>query len=518
MNYTTISAAASGSVDRAHTKDRLSARWILPALALFCLVWLAYLSAVTSNAPVDNIEQLTWVRSLEWGYFKHPPLPTWLIWPAVQLQGLHAHTSYFMGALCKGLALAGFWWLMCRLRGPSYAAIALMAACCIVYYSRHLHIYNHNVVMFATVVAAAICCWQAWALRSLRWWGVLGVVLGLGFLTKYQTVVTVTCVVAFFAWTGDWRDRAHWRGAAFAAVLCGAVVTPHLWWLLDNPINPLTYAVSSSLGAAIEWPARLPAVTDWVIDHLFNRGLGALLLLGGLAWMYRGTVTTNAKDGRAVAHDAARKLMLVFALVPIVFIVLTVLLLGAESRKHWGTAYLIWMVPAVMEVLRRVKWQNVSVRSAFTGFLLIQFVLLLDHQWTTVTREADTTQARVGQPMASNWAATVAQQARFELNTPIKVVSGPETISAAFALQLPEKPLVLLEDNSAISPWVPDNAPGNCGGVHIGWGAPPEGAHELKGGPPGLYWQVIPEVPDGNCPLNPRFSSRASGKRLMASR
>src|SRR5256885_10565865 len=24
----------------------------------------------------DNLEQLTWVHSLEWGYYKHPPLPT----------------------------------------------------------------------------------------------------------------------------------------------------------------------------------------------------------------------------------------------------------------------------------------------------------------------------------------------------------------------------------------------------------------------------------------------------------
>lgn len=116
--------------------------------------------------------------------------------------------------------------------------------------------------------------------------------------------------------------------------------------------------------------------------------------------------------------------------------------------------------------------------------------------------------------MASTWAAAVAQQARFELNAPIQVVSGPETISAALALELPEKPRVLLEGNPAISPWVPAQAPSDCSGIHIGWGEPPVGGHELKGGPPGLYWQVTPAQRPEACPLGPQSFQRTYRQRM----
>ena len=45
-------------------------------LLVFALCWLLLLDRGALAPPTDNIEQLTWVRSLEWGYYKHPPLAT----------------------------------------------------------------------------------------------------------------------------------------------------------------------------------------------------------------------------------------------------------------------------------------------------------------------------------------------------------------------------------------------------------------------------------------------------------
>ncbi|NBX96572.1 MAG: glycosyl transferase [Betaproteobacteria bacterium] len=518
MSDIELGAAAYSKAARTSTTDVLSGYFVLPALALFCLLWTLYLARVTLNPPVDNIEQLTWVRSLEWGYFKHPPFPTWLLWPAVALGGLDPATSYAIGALTKGIGLAGFWWLMLRLRGPLYAAVALMAACCIVYYSRHLHLYNHNVVMFAAVVGTVICTWQAWRLKSLRWWALLGVSLGIGLLTKYQAVVTATGVAVFFWLSGSWRERIHRHGAVLAMIVALVMFAPHLWWLAQHPINPLTYAVDSSLGAGLGSSERVLAVLNWVVDHLFNRGLGALLLLLGIAFLTRRIPPAALCTDRQplVARDASALLIVVFAVTPIVFIALTVLLLGAESRKHWGTAYLIWMVPALMESLRRVNWNRAPLGWALTGFLLIQAVLVLDHRLTTLPREADVAQARVGQPMAASWAEEVARQARFELNAPINIVTGPETIAAAFALALPEKPRVLINGSPAISPWIPADAVHLCSRVDIGWGEPPPGAYALKGGPQGLYWRSYLPAHEEKCPFGPNHFGRPLGARLAS--
>ena len=48
-------------------------------MVLFGLAWIGHLSSVALTAPMDNVEQWVWSQSLQWGYHKHPPLPTWLL-------------------------------------------------------------------------------------------------------------------------------------------------------------------------------------------------------------------------------------------------------------------------------------------------------------------------------------------------------------------------------------------------------------------------------------------------------
>ncbi|NMM79160.1 hypothetical protein B2J89_21205, partial [Acidovorax sp. SRB_24] len=56
-----------------------SVDWTWAILGLFGVLWLWHLSSVALSPPADNIEQLSWMRSLQWGYYKHPPLPTWML-------------------------------------------------------------------------------------------------------------------------------------------------------------------------------------------------------------------------------------------------------------------------------------------------------------------------------------------------------------------------------------------------------------------------------------------------------
>ena len=51
-------------------------------VAVVVLAW-SVLPALLQTVPhADNIEQLNWAHRLQWGYLKHPPLPTALLWAA----------------------------------------------------------------------------------------------------------------------------------------------------------------------------------------------------------------------------------------------------------------------------------------------------------------------------------------------------------------------------------------------------------------------------------------------------
>jgi hypothetical protein len=46
-----------------------------------------------------------------------------------------------------------------RLRGPTHAGVALLAALCITYYNGRLHYYNHNILLLLLSSASAWLCW-----------------------------------------------------------------------------------------------------------------------------------------------------------------------------------------------------------------------------------------------------------------------------------------------------------------------------------------------------------------------
>lgn len=136
--------------------------------------------------------------TLEWGYYKHPPLPTWLLWLPV-IFGWSAGAVYAMGAATTLAALGIYWRLLARPRGEGHTFVALLAAACITYYNGRLNYYNHNVVLLLASTACAALAWQAFATRRLRWWAALGLALGMGALPKYQVAVTLCSGLAFAA-------------------------------------------------------------------------------------------------------------------------------------------------------------------------------------------------------------------------------------------------------------------------------------------------------------------------------
>src|SRR5438045_3237006 len=67
---------------------------VLVALLALVVLWTVPMAAFYETPPCDNVEELFWGGSLEWGYYKHPPLPSWLMGPLVSLAGRQAWLTY----------------------------------------------------------------------------------------------------------------------------------------------------------------------------------------------------------------------------------------------------------------------------------------------------------------------------------------------------------------------------------------------------------------------------------------
>ncbi|NMM81244.1 hypothetical protein B2J86_09965 [Acidovorax sp. SRB_14] len=470
-----------------------SVDWTWAILGLFGVLWLWHLSSVALSPPADNIEQLTWVRSLQWGYYKHPPLPTWALWAFVQVAGWSAWSSYLLGALCTLASLALYAALLREMYGRHYALVGLLAALCITFYNGRLYYYNHNTALTLWVAASAWLWWRILTRPQLRWWLALGVVAAAGMLSKYQYAVTALCGLWLFARHGLWRDPLQRRGLVLAVAVALALVLPHALWLLQQERGPIAYAMQSSLGAQLGPVERLTASTKWLADWLLNRCLPALLLLVAVWWAQRRLAAPGARlppsagpQHAAQTAERGASVLLCWGLLPPLFMAAMGVLGGVDLQLQWGTAFAMWTVPALMAWLR-LREEALAVRRVLVlggvFFVLLQALL--------VWQSYDSSAFGRHRPRSPHWrefaseelALAVAGPARQALGGPISIIRGPATVSGVVALWLPEQPRVLIDGNLAVSPWIAPGEPERLGVLNL-WppGTGPEDAHRVRGG------------------------------------
>lgn len=492
MNAAAMASRRSPLADRAGTIDRWT---VVIGMLLFAIVWLSQLAFTSLSPPVDDLEQLTWVRSLEWGYYKHPPLPTWLLWLPIRVFGWSAWTVYVMGAATTLAAFGIYWRLLARMRGEHYAFVALLAAACITYYNGRLNYYNHNVVLLLASTACAALTWRAFATQRLRWWAALGLSVGLGALAKYQVTVTVCSVLAFAAQQRAWRDPIHRRGLLLAGIIALIVFAPHVGWLTSHDFGPVRYALSSSLAANFAAKVRAAESMHWLIDQLLNRALPALLLLLSVARLASrpgGGVASPLQRAPRVEHARARALLLAWAGVPLLFMPLVGVAAGADLQLHWGTPFLLFAVPAAMELAPRVPWFRAEPRAVLGAFLVIQALLLTLSYLTSPLGPRALRDNHWRNVDSQGVADALAVRARAALGGPVRVIAGPASMAGAIALRLPERPVVLIDGRADRSPWVGPELLAACGAVELGETSNLTGGVAVGPALAGWSWRVLP--------------------------
>lgn len=499
IEYQTADATVCGhSIRRSDSRIAGGPRGFAVAigLLLFSLLWLAQLTHSSLSPPADNIEQLTWTGALDWGYYKHPPLPTWLLWLAGRMFGVTAWTSYGLAAVMVIMSMVIIWRLLSSMRSREYATLALMAVLCITYYNGRLYFYNHNTVLLLISTASAALIWKAWRTGSPGWWAALGLAIGLGLITKYQIAVTVACVVVFWLTQRGWRDTRQRSGILLAALVSLIIFVPHIEWLRTHDFAPVQYAMDTSLSMHLEYWTRVAVAFNWILDQLLNRALLAWVLIAialGLSGR-RVTGGTAISSANVVSEQTtgSRALLLTWGIVPLAFMPLMSIATGSQLQMPWGTAFLPFAVPAVMEILgwqarsRRLAWRSILI--AFTtiqvGLLVLNHLTsplgpkaMRDQYWRSFDEQA----------LAAHIVKNVQMGSANQLPC---VVAGPTDIAGVLALTLPNHPMVLVDERLDRSPWLTAAVLDNCSVLHVGRGVPEAGGLMVGELFPEVWWRV----------------------------
>ncbi len=356
-------------------------RWALilaVATLLWFVVWLALPLLFDPEIPSDNLEQLDWANHPAWGYAKHPPFPTWILWCFERVVAPSLGLTYFIGALQVAFLL---WmaWLLARysLRGVATWIAPLMVAC-ITYYSSRMHYYNHNTALMTAYAASLYALWRAINSRSMHWWLLLGLGWGIGMLSKYQMALLISCNVAFL-----WSVRAQGtarllKGLALACAVAAAVLAPHLLWLVRNHFPSFDYA-SVTLSAHLG-PADRARDVLYFLLHQLGRIAPLAVLLAALVWRARTNAPDHTTSTHAGAHlEVARRFWLIHAWGPIAGIVVIGLVLGAAVENHWGMASL-WAMPFwILSTERGRRWAAVPAVDVTLIALAVQAAMVVGY-------------------------------------------------------------------------------------------------------------------------------------------
>lgn len=435
--------------------------WLVPVLLAGMVVLWAGLVGLSHRAPdLDGMEELVWASSFEWGYYKHPPLPTWLMYPMTWIVGKPVWLPFLAGQLVTVLALWFIWRLGCEWVSPARSLIAVLALSTTAYFSMRGTIFNHNTAQLWSIAASTWLYYRALKHgRMLSWLG-LGVVAGLAFLTKYSVVVQLAAFAVFALAQGYWRRASFWKGACLAALVFVLMIAPHLKWLVEADFGPLTY-LGSRASEPMGLGTRLLEIWQFSRDQL-ARNAPMLVAWMALAWWNRRTGNRSARSYAQEMDAWDKSFLLWVGLAPYVLTVLLSLLVGSMLAASWATTFFILYGFFIF------WWLSGDVRLNLRRMLIIVVVLqvLIAVGYAVARGPVAYYTGRDSRPTFPGPQLAEQMQALWQEHVPdvpLRLVAAETWLGGNIAVNVSDRTEVFIEADFGMSPWLDPASALECG-------------------------------------------------------
>jgi hypothetical protein len=438
-------------------------------IVVLVLVWSVLPGLIQSTPPADNIEQLNWAHALQWGYAKHPPLPTALLIGFEQVFGSSADLTYFLAMMCVGITLWMLWLCAKECLSPESALVALLLSSANYYLMGRGSFFNHNTVMAPFV---AISVWSV--LRIIRspsdasWpiWLLLGLSQACGTLVKYQMALPIIANLACLLACGAHRQPRFAVKLTLASAATALPLVPHLLWLSGHHFSTFSYA-SGSLLASHGIGGRLHDVFGFVAQQI-GRFAPALVSVGICLLIARkssapcsGTAQGGCGYREASGLPVSPAPVALVATIPGLCIVLLTLGMGSSPQNHWGATTTLLLPLLLVVWLPRIR--QLSAQLVLKVVVGVQAVSVA---WVAVAAHLSPSFVHQfpAQPLAGLADAYWVSHAD---GVSPQYVIGPAWIAGSIAIELPGHPAVMGNGKRDDAPWITNEKLAQCGALLI---------------------------------------------------
>lgn len=257
--------------------------WLVVPVGLFLAVHFLLRLLISPSLHADDADLVIFDQSLALGYSEQPPLYTWL----QRILTLVFGVNLFSLTLLRTLLLAGTAGLLYRgvfliTSNCQLARLATFGMLLIPLMAWHALTYlTHSILLSFFCVWTFTCLVQIAQRHAWIDYLAFGAIAGLGMLSKYNYIFFFAAITTSALLIPQFRrSLLRWPTLVSFLIAC-AVVTPHLFWMLEHG-KKLVSAYSSKSG--VQGNAELFGVIPWgaveLVKNMFLLGIIIVALVG----------------------------------------------------------------------------------------------------------------------------------------------------------------------------------------------------------------------------------------------
>jgi 4-amino-4-deoxy-L-arabinose transferase-like glycosyltransferase len=416
--------------------------WLATLLCAQLVFWTAIPWLFSSSLPLDVVSDgLAWGHEWQWGYFKHPPLPSWaaeIFFDAFGQIGPYLLSQIAIVTTYIFVFLLGRAFLPAR-----WAAVGALLQTGVYYFSIPTPEFNHNVAQMPIWAAAGYFYYKGWKSGQIYWWIGLGVAAALGILAKYSTALLLATIIVHCLCTRSARAKLGTAGPYVAIGVCIAIISPHLAWLIRSGFPTLHYAVGRA-GNATSAAVRIVAPYKFLLAQLID--IAPAFVAAGIA----GLLSRNALK---LQRDENLNFLLWLTLGPPLITFLLSLVTGFGTRDMWGAP--MWnFIGLVIVMLAGERRDLMSFpRLAFCisalfaiglgGYLLANVFV---PEWQSKPSRIQWPAREMAERFSADWESREHE--------PLQIVAGDGWLGGLIAMDAKPRPSVWTDASFVKSPWI----------------------------------------------------------------
>ena len=331
-------------------------------------VW-AGIGLIRTVLPTDALEGIYWGELHDLGTPKHPPFTGWITY-FVYLLFKSDFSIYFIS---QTFILGAFYYIY-KLgkifldEKRAMLSVIMLEGCWVYSYITGYYGFNPDVVLLFLFPCLTYIFYQCMTGNQTFDWIKLGLVVGISFLVKYQTILAI---IPMFIWALMFKREVFKNKMFYISVIISFLIfLPHILWLIKYDFFPLLYFEEELTG--ISKISHLEAPLMLLLMQIVTI-IGSILIFLGLKYYQKSKIKFSENLEKEKAW-----FLLLFHFFPVVFTMVMVAISGA-TRFRWGfeflylsTIMLFYFFPTKEITKEDFKF---SLKGAYAVMLIVFLVL-----------------------------------------------------------------------------------------------------------------------------------------------